>query len=259
MREFLYGRQAVVEALRAGRRALFKLVVAENVQSKGAVAEAIALANRQSLAVERVPRSQLDRITPEHQGIVAQVSGYPYVDLEAILATGKKQADAEKTPLLVLALDCVQDPQNLGTLLRTAEAAGVHGAIFPRHRAASITPAVVNASSGATEYLRIAQVTNLTHALKTLKEADVWVAGLECVPEAQEYTLADLTGPLALVVGSEGQGISRLVREACDYIIKLPMLGHIGSLNVSIAGSIALYEILRQRRQSVSQKPPNGG
>ncbi len=258
MREFLYGRQAVVEALRAGRRALFKLFVAESVQSKGVLAEAVALAERQGTVVQRVQRSQLDKITNEHQGIVAEAGGYPYVNLDTILAAGKGQGSF---PPLVLALDCVQDPQNLGTLLRTAEAVGVNGVIFPSHRAASITPAVVNVSSGATEYLRIAQVTNLTHALKTLKEADIWVAGLEFTPEAQEHTQVNLTGPLALVVGSEGQGISRLVRETCDYMIRLPMLGHVGSLNVSVAGSVALYEILRQRsqrRQNVNQKLPNG-
>ncbi len=246
MREFLYGRQAVVEALRAGRRQVFNLIVAENAQPKGPLGESLLLAERRNIPVRRAPRTQLDKINAGHQGIVAQVGGYPYADVEAILSAGR-----EHTPLL-LVLDCVQDPQNLGTLLRTAEAVGVDGAIFPEHRSASITPAVVNASSGAAEHLRIAQVGNLTRALQTLKEAGLWIAGLEFLPKAQEYTQADLTGALALVVGSEGQGISRLVKETCDLLIRLPMQGRVGSLNVAVAGSIALYEILRQRRQNVS-------
>jgi 23S rRNA (guanosine2251-2'-O)-methyltransferase len=259
MREFLYGRQAVVETLRAGRRKVFKLFVAENVQDKGTLAESLSLAARQGVPVQHVPRAQLDKLNLGHQGIAAEVGGYPYTDLDAILSAGKNREGRQPTPLLVLVLDCVQDPQNLGTLLRTAEAAGVDGVIFPEHRAASITPAVVNASSGAVEHLRVARVTNVTNSLKALQEADVWIAGLEFVPEAQLYTQADLTGALALVVGSEGQGMSRLVKETCDFIIRLPMYGKVGSLNVAVAGSIALYEVLRQRGQSVSQKPSRGG
>lgn len=259
MREFLYGRQAVVETLRAGRRKVFKLIVAENVHDKGTLAESLSLAARQGISVQHAPRAQLDKINPGHQGIAAEVGGYPYADLDAILSAGKNREGSEPIPPLVLVLDCVQDPQNLGTLLRTAEAAGVDGVIFPEHRAASITSAVVNASSGAVEHLRIARVTNVTSSLKTLQDAGLWVAGLEFVPDAQLYTQADLTGALALVVGSEGQGMSRLVRETCDFIIRLPMHGQVGSLNVAVAGSIALYEVLRQRGQSVSQKPSKGG
>lgn len=244
MYEVLYGRQAVAETLRAGRRRVFKLIVAENVQTKGALAESLRLAEQNHIPVQRVARARLDRINAGHQGIAAQVGEYPYADLETIMA-------ARDHPLLVLALDCVQDPQNLGTLLRTAEAVGVDGVIIPQRRAVSITPAVVNASSGATEHLRIASATNLTRALLALKQTDVWVAGLEITPEAIEYTQADLTGPLALVVGGEGQGISRLVRETCDFIVRLPMYGRLGSLNAAVAGSIALYEILRQRRSNV--------
>ncbi len=251
--EFLYGRQAVVETLRAGRRHVFKLVVAEKVHDKGALAESLALAAQRNIPVQRIPRARLDAVHAGHQGVIAEVGGYPYADLESILAVGQRH------PLLVLALDCVQDPQNLGTLLRTAEAVQVDGVIFPEHRAVAITPAVVNASSGATEYLRIARVTNLTRVLEKLKAAGVWVAGLEFWPHAQEYTQADWTGPLALVVGGEGQGLSRLVRETCDFLVRLPMYGRIGSLNVAVAGSIALYEIARQRRAGVRQKPPGGG
>lgn len=243
MNELLYGRQAVVEALRAGRRRIVKLLVAENAQRKGVLAESVALAEGRGIQVQYVPRGQL--VHAEAQGIVAEAGAYPYVDVDALLAAGGERAGA------VLVLDRVQDPQNVGTLLRTAEAVAVDGVIIPEHRAASITPAVVNASSGATEHLRIARVTNITRALECLKRAGLWVAGLESVPEAREYSQVDLSGPLALVVGSEGQGISRLVRETCDFLVRLPMRGKIGSLNVAVAGSIALYEVARQRDQSI--------
>lgn len=243
MRELVYGRQAVAETLRAGRRQVFELIIAENAQLKGVLAESIAWAQQRHIPLRRIARAQLDRIHPGHQGIALEVSSYPYADIEDILAV-------QGHPLLVLALDCMQDPQNLGALVRTAEAVGVDGVIFPQRRAVSITPAVVNASAGATEHLRIARVTNLTRALLALKRAGLWVAGLEIAPNAIEYTQADLTGPLALVVGSEGQGITRLVKETCDLIIELPMCGRLGSLNAAVAGSIALYEILRQRRLS---------
>jgi 23S rRNA (guanosine2251-2'-O)-methyltransferase len=151
----------------------------------------------------------------------------------------------------LLVLDCIQDPQNLGALLRTAEAAGVSGVVIAQDRAVGITPAVVNASSGATEHLRIARVTNIARALEKLKKADIWVVGLEDAPDAQDYATADLRGPLAIVVGSEGEGIRRLVRDTCDFVVRLPMLGKITSLNAAVAGSIVLYETLRQRRRSV--------
>jgi 23S rRNA (guanosine2251-2'-O)-methyltransferase len=240
MRELVYGRNAVHECLRAGRREVFKLLVSEGTQEKGALAASLKLAGEKRIAVQRVPRVQLDRISQGHQGLAAEVSGYPYLALDEILP-------CTQTPLL-LVLDCVQDPQNLGALLRTAEAAGVSGVVIAEDRAASVTPAVVNASSGATEHLRIARVTNIARALEKLKKSDIWVVGLEDTPDAQDYATADLRGPLALVVGSEGEGIRRLVRETCDFVVKLPMLGKITSLNAAVAGSIVLYETLRQRR-----------
>jgi len=240
MRELIYGRNAVYECLSAGRRDVFKLTVAEGVQEKGALAQCLQLAQERRIAVQRTPRVQLDRVNEGHQGIVAEASGYPYVILDDLL-------NAHQPPLF-LVLDCIQDPQNLGTLLRTAEAVSVSGVIIAQDRAASVTPAVVNASSGATEHLRIARVTNITRALETLKQSDAWIVGLEDMPSAQDYTQADLRGPLAIVVGSEGQGIRRLVRETCDVLVKLPMLGKITSLNAAVAGSILLYETLRQRK-----------
>jgi len=268
MRELIYSRNAVYECLRAGRREVFKLLVSEGAQEKGSLGKSLQLAGERRMAVQRVPRAQLDRISDGHQGVAAEVSGYPYVALDDLTQCGhsergegtlahrsealRREADpGDRLQPLFLVLDCLQDPQNLGTLLRTAEAVGVSGVVLAQERAASITPAVVNASSGATEHLRIARVTNIVRSLKELKKADVWVVGLEDRPDAQDYVTTDWRGPLALVVGSEGEGIRRLVRETCDFLVKLPMLGKITSLNAAVAGSIVLYETLRQRRPTV--------
>lgn len=240
MRELIYGRNAIHECLRAGRREVFKLIVAESAQEKGALAIILDRAAEKRITIRRAPRAQLDQVSPGHQGVIAEVSGYPYVALEDLLRPGRLP--------FFLVLDCIQDPQNLGTLLRTAEAAGVSGVIIAQDRAAAITPAVVNASSGAAEHLRVARVTNITRALQALRQTDVWVVGLEDAPDAQDYTAVDLRGPLAIVVGSEGQGIRRLVRQTCDVLVKLPMYGAVTSLNAAVAGSIVLYETLRQRR-----------
>jgi len=247
MRELIYGRNAVYECLRAKRRDVFKLIVSEGAQEKGALAQCIQLAQERHIAVQRVPRMQLDKVNEGHQGVAAEVSGYPYVTPDETLHF----AQGDKAQPLFLVLDCVQDPQNLGALLRTAEAVGANGVIIAEDRAARVTPAVVNASSGATEHLRIARVANITRALEKLKESNVWVVGLDAsrAPGAQDYVTVDLRGPLAIVVGSEGQGIRRLVRETCDILVKLPMLGKITSLNAAVAGSTLLYETLRQRRQ----------
>ena len=244
MRELLYGRNAVRECLRAGRRTVYKVLLAEGVKESGTVADILNTARGRGIVPQRVERRQLDGLGDvNHQGVAAEVEPYPYSDPEEMLKVAEERGDR---PLLLL-LDCLQDPQNLGTLLRTAEAVGVHGVIIPKRRAVAVTPAVVNASAGAVEHLLVARVTNVVQAMDRLKAANVWVVGLEDVPEAQLYHRADLNIPLALVVGSEGGGMRRLVRERCDFLIRLPMRGRIGSLNASVAGSIALYEIWRQR------------
>jgi len=244
MKELLYGRNAVHECLRAGRRKVYKVLLADGIRESGVVAGILDAARERGIVPQRVERQQLDSLGGvNHQGVAAEVAEYPYSDPEAMLGAAEERGEY---PLLLL-LDCLQDPQNFGALLRTAEAVGVHGVIVPKRRAVAVTPAVVNASAGAVEHLLVAQVPNLVQAMERLKTADVWVVGLEDVPEAQPYYQTDLNMPLALVVGSEGEGMHRLVRERCDFLIRLPMRGRIGSLNASVAGSIALYEIWRQR------------
>ena len=245
MREILYGRQPVRETLRARRRQVFKLLLAAGTQPTGIVGEIVSLARQARLPVQEVDRRELDRLGGEanHQGLAAEVSGYAYVDLEALLRAARQ---VDESPFLLL-LDHVQDPQNLGSLLRSAEAAGVHGVVLPGRRAAGVTPAAVRASAGAAEHVRVAQVTNLVQAMQALKAQNVWLAGLEARPEARLYTEADLGGPLGIVVGSEGQGLARLVRDTCDFLLRLPMHGQVGSLNAGVAGAVALYEARRQR------------
>ncbi len=245
MRELLYGRQPVREMLRAKRRQAFKVLLARSVKPTGIVVEILRLAEQAGVPVQLVNRQELDKLGGEvnHQGLAAEVSGYPYVDLRDLLDMARE----ENTRPFLLLLDHIQDPQNLGSLLRSAEAVGVHGAVLPGRRAAGVTPAAVRSSAGAVEHLKVAQVSNLVQAMQFLKAEGVWLAGLEAIKGAQLYTQAELSGPLGLVIGSEGRGLSRLVRDTCDYLIKLPMVGEVESLNASAAGAVALYEAYRQR------------
>jgi 23S rRNA (guanosine2251-2'-O)-methyltransferase len=240
--ETLYGRNPVYEALRAGRRRVHELRVATGVRTEGRLAELLAMADAAEIPIRRVPRSSLAAGGGSNQGLEARVGPYPYSNLHAIMRAAE-QADE---PLLVLLLDTLQDPQNLGTLLRTADAVGVHGVVLPPRRAAGVTPAVASASSGACEHLLITQ-TNLVQAIGQLKETGAWITGLEAGPEAEPLADADLAGPIGLVVGSEGEGMRRLVRESCDFLVRIPMRGRVESLNAATAGSIVLYGIWRQR------------
>ncbi len=245
MAELLYGRNAVREALRARRRQLHRLTISSGVQPTGVIAEIVRLAEEASVPVQRSERQVLDRQLREvnHQGVMLETGPYPYVELEQCLAAAQER----KEPALLLLLDHLQDPQNVGTLLRTAEVVGAHGVALPGRRAAEITPAVVNASSGASEHLRVVLVVNLVQTMAELQQAGVWVVGLEHDPAAQELDQADLCMPLALVVGAEGAGLARLVRERCDFLVRLSMAGQVASLNAAVAGSIALYNAWRQR------------
>jgi len=244
MIEMLYGRNGVYESLRAERRKFYKLMLAAGVRQTDAVNRIVSLAEQVGAPVVRPERSDLDQLGDiHHQGVALEASEYPYSTLDDILAAARSRGEA---PLLLL-LDLLKDPQNVGGLLRTAEAVGVHGVVIQRRRAVGITPTVVHVSAGAAEHLLVAQVTNLARTISRLKEQEVWVAGLEAMREAQLYREADLRGSLAVVVGSEGKGLRRLVRERCDFLVRLPMHGRVTSLNVSVAGSVMLYEVLRQR------------
>jgi 23S rRNA (guanosine2251-2'-O)-methyltransferase len=246
--EWVYGRNPVLEVLRSGRREVMKIQIASGAELSGSLAEIVAHAEQDRLIIERVARADLDRATQNHQGVQALVSEYRYVSLDDIL---DHASNTGEDPFLLL-LDLIQDPQNLGTLMRTAEAVGVHGIVITTKRSASVTPAVVNASSGACEHLRIAQH-NLAQAIRLLKERGVWVAGLEATQSAQLLTDVDLSGPLALVVGHEGAGLRRLVQESCDFLVRIPMRGNVESLNAAVAGSIALYHVWKKRDFSGSK------
>ena len=236
MKELLFGRNAAYEALQAGRRQAFRLLVAEGAQEKGRLAEILALCASRKMSIERVPRPRLDKINPGHQGVALETSGFPYGSLPDLLDL----AHQPSIPPLFLILDTLQDPQNLGTLLRTAEAVGVCGVLLPLKQTVTVTPAVVNASSGASEHLLIAQA-NLAQAIRALQEAGVWVVGLDAGEEARPPEQVHLKGSLALVVGGEGGGMRPLVRNSCDQLLRLPMRGKVESLNAAVAGSIALY------------------
>ena len=237
MKEYIYSRNAVYETLRAKRREVFKLEIADNVQVKGKMADIMALASQRKVPVAKVKRAQLDKIHENNQGIVAEVSAYLYSDEVDILDHAK---ELNEQPFVLL-LDSLNDPQNFGTLIRTAEAVGVHGIVIPLAHTVEVTPAVVNASSGASEHMRIAR-SNLAQAIDTLKAENVWVVGLDQDGETVgEKTKRHLTGATAVVVGSEGEGIRQLTRAKCDIVLKLPMRGQIESLNAAVAGSVALY------------------
>jgi 23S rRNA (guanosine2251-2'-O)-methyltransferase len=234
MKELIYSRNAVYETLRAKRRQIFSIEIGEGVQEKGRIEQILQLAQEQKVKVSRVPRPRLDKVHQNNQGIVAEVSGYPYSDVVDILDKAKGELP------FVLMLDSLQDPQNFGTLIRTAEALGVHGVIIPLARSVDVTPAVVNASSGASEHMLIAQA-NLSQTIDALKDNDVWVVGLDQAGAEIEAGSRHLKGALALVVGSEGEGLHDLTRKKCDIVLKLPMRGQIESLNAAVAGSVALY------------------
>jgi 23S rRNA (guanosine2251-2'-O)-methyltransferase len=236
MRELIYGRNPVYEVLRAGRRQVFRLLLAEGAKNKGQLTNILDLCNKKKIPVESVPRTDLDRRQPGNQGLLMEVDAYPYVALPDIFDRSQQRAE----PPLILVLDALQDPQNLGTLLRTADIVGVHGVLLPLRRTAAVSPAVVNASSGASEHLLVTQV-NLAQAIKTLKDRDIWVIGLESGTHAQQFDKKVLRGALALVIGTEGQGMRPLIRKSCDQLLQLPMRGNIESLNAAVAGSIALY------------------
>jgi 23S rRNA (guanosine2251-2'-O)-methyltransferase len=237
----VYGVNPVRELLRAGG-AITELWLADG--ARGATAEIERLARGGPARVRAAPRSRLDELagTDRHQGVVALVADFAYEDLDDLLAAARATGE----PPLLVVLDQIEDPQNLGAIIRSAHALGAHGVVIPRDRAAGVTAAVAKASAGAVEHTRVARVTNVAQALETLKEAGVWSVATDA---AGDRTLAevDLTGPTALVVGSEGKGVRPLVRRTADHVARIPMSGKVGSLNASAAAAICLYEAARQR------------
>ncbi|MBS1250653.1 MAG: putative TrmH family tRNA/rRNA methyltransferase [Chloroflexi bacterium] len=242
MSEWILGRNPVYEVLRAGRREIYQLRVARGINEGGHLSDIFQLASQAGIAVERVPRQQLHGLGSAHQGVALKAGDYPYAEITDILERAKKLDE----PFLLLFLDVLKDPQNVGSLIRTAEAVGVHGVVLPYRRTATITPAVVSASSGASEHMLIAQA-NLAQTITILKEEGAWVVGLEAGDEAQPPGKIDLSGPMVVVVGSEEQGMRRLVRSSCDFLMELPMRGKIDSLNAAVAGSVALYLVWEAR------------
>ena len=243
--EWIYGRNPVIEALRAGRRTVSEMILPPYDKGEtDEIASLRATARARGIVVRSEDRDRLDKLTRfgHHQGVALKTTGYPYVGFEEIV---RSAADDENA--LVVVLDHLEDPQNVGSILRTAMCAGATGVVIPEDRSCGITPAAVRASAGAAEHLKVAHVVNLVRAMKELQEAGVWFTGLDWGEDAKPYTEIDFKGRAGLVVGAEGAGISRLVRETCDFIAELPMPGGFESLNAGVAAGIALYEILRQR------------
>ncbi|MEN1762170.1 23S rRNA (guanosine(2251)-2'-O)-methyltransferase RlmB [Anoxynatronum sibiricum] len=249
MSDQLEGRNAVREALRAGREILEIFLL---TSGKDRVLQEIRdQAKKKRVPVKLMERQELDRISrsDNHQGVIAVVPAFQYTSMEVMI----RKSQAEQTPLILI-LDGVEDPHNLGSILRSAEVFGAHGVVIPKRRAAGVTPVVSKVASGALEHIPVAQVSNLTDTLKQLKKEGFWIAGGEGSSSVNAMD-QDLTGPLGLVIGSEGKGISRLVREHCDYLVRIPMAGSTGSLNASVAAGVLLYEISRQRlRQMMSSE-----
>jgi 23S rRNA (guanosine2251-2'-O)-methyltransferase len=240
----IIGRNPVMEALKSGRE-IEKLLVAKD--SEGSIRKILGMAKDKNLPYQFAEKTALDRIADGrvHQGVIAYVSTFEYSDLEDILEKARQKGE---DPFLII-LDGIEDPHNLGAIMRTADGAGAHGIIIPKRRAAGITDVVAKASAGAVEYVPVAKVSNIAQTIDKLKELGVWT--FACDMDGAEYDKADLKGSLALVIGAEGQGISRLVKEKCDFSLSIPMSGKISSLNASNAAAILLYEVRRQRKDKI--------
>lgn len=240
-KDFIGGRNPVIEALKAGRE-INKIWIAEGSQ-KGSIQQILGLAKDANVMVQYVPKRKIEQMVAEnHQGVVASVAAYKYAEIDDIF---DKAAQKGEDPF-VLILDELEDPHNLGSIMRTADAAGAHGIIIPKRRAVGLTSTVAKASTGAIEHIPVARVTNLSRAVDELKERGVWVAGTDAKGK-QDYRQLDGTLPIGLIIGSEGKGMSRILRDKCDFLVQLPMAGHVTSLNASVAASILMYEVYRNR------------
>jgi len=245
MEEYIGGKHSVLEALRAGRT-INKIWIADNAQ-KPFAGPIVAEAKNHGIVVQFIDKRKLDQMAEgvAHQGVVAQVAAYEYVEIEDILAAARRKNEDP----FILILDEIEDPHNLGSILRTADCTGVHGVIIPKRRSVGLTATVSKTSAGAVEYVPVARVTNIAQTIEELKEAGVWVAGTD-VSAAQDVYKASFKLPIALVIGNEGKGVGRLIKEKCDFLVKLPMSGHVNSLNASVAAGVLMYEVVRQRSLS---------
>lgn len=241
--EYIAGRHPVMEAIKSGRT-IHKLFIADSAQ-KHQIVPVLTEAKQHGLIVQYVDKKKLDQLVPQmqHQGVVAQVAAYDYAEVEDILARAREKGE---TPFIIV-LDEIEDPHNLGSILRSADCTGVHGVIIPKRRSVGLTATVAKTSVGAMEYVPVARVTNIAQTLKELKDAGIWIAGADGTAPKNVYD-TDLTLPLAIVIGNEGKGIGRLIKETCDFLVKLPMFGQINSLNASVAASVLMYETVRQRK-----------
>lgn len=238
--DHIVGRNAVMEALKSGRP-LDSVLIARG-ERQGSIGAIVARCRENHIPVKETDSRKLDAIAANHQGVIAIAACKDYVTLEELFAAAEEKGE----PPFFIVCDELEDPHNLGAILRTAEAAGAHGVVVPRRRSVGLTGAVYKASAGAVEYVPVARVANITDALKEMKKRGMWVYGLDM--DGEDWCSTDLTGAMALVVGSEGRGVSRLVRENCDFVLSLPMSGRINSLNASVACGIVLYEAARQRK-----------
>lgn len=243
MVDVIEGRNPVLEALRSGR-SVNRLLLASDTGRHSAVAEILQLARAGKIPVDYVHRSVIDEAstTSAHQGVIAYAATKDYVELEDLLALSRKRGE----PPLYCILDGIEDPHNLGAILRTAEASGIHGVVIRSRRAVGLTAAVAKASAGAVEYVPVARVANIAQTVETLRKNNIWVVGIDLGGEA-DYTQMDFTVPIAIVIGAEGKGVSDLVRKRCDWIASIPMKGRISSLNASVAAALVMYEAFRQR------------
>ena len=238
------GRNPIIEALE-NNRSIEKIMV-NKASKEGSIKKILAMAKENKVIIQEVDRHKLDEMSESHahQGVIAITSDYRYYDLDEILEIPKERGE---DPFFII-LDGITDPHNLGSIIRTADAVGVHAVIIPKRRSVQITPIVAKASAGAVEYLPVCKVTNIVNTIKTLKENGLWIAAVDM--DGQTFYQQNLGGPLGLVVGSEGEGISRLVKQNCDFTVSMPMSGNVTSLNASVAGGILLYEVYRQRNAS---------
>lgn len=240
--EWITGRNPVLEALHSSA-SVQKIWVAEGVK-KGSIQEIVSKAREKNIVIKYVPRKKIDQLTgaKNHQGIAASVSAYDYADMDTLFARAAQKGQA---PFFIL-LDGIEDPQNLGSMLRSADAAGADGIIIPKHGACGLTGAVAKASTGAIEHVPVVKVTNLVRTMERLKKEGLWIAGTEAYAEA-DYRELDGEMPVVLVIGSEGKGMSRLVKESCDFLYRIPMSGEVSSLNAAVSCSLLMYEVQRKR------------